>query len=743
MDILAKTKITRKHLERRAAVYVRQSSMHQVQRHTTSAQLQYDLCHRAASFGWPREECVLYDADLGVSGSKPAQRQGFAQLVTDVALGSIGIIFAFDVTRLARNNSDWHRLLDMCSLCGTLVADLDGIYDVAIYNDRLLLGLKGTMSEAEHHLIRTRMTEGMEQRAREGALRKRLPVGLAYDPDGKVILHPDESIRHAVALVFEKFRELGTAHQVYRYFQHEGLQLPVRRYKWDDIQWGRPNYDAIRDILANPRYAGAYVYGRTKIVRSVDGHGNVRETRATMPSSEWKVMLPNHHAGYICWEDFEENQKRMRKNVLMSRTAEAAEVLRNGRGVLQGLMRCGLCGRRMYTQYPAKGDGVRYVCQKRARSTDGEGVCQSFGGTRVEEAVVEAFFDALAPASVQLACKTLERMATQQDAVLQQLQDQLAEARYQAARARRQYDAVEPENRNVARTLERAWNEKLQRVTELEAKIARKQQMPPGQLSSEETKRLPTLGLDLRKVWQAPTTEPRDRKRALQLAFECVFARLERATREVNVTLVWAGGITTHVGVRVPGVGFHTNVTCEEIVNDVRTMAEAGMTDRQIANTFLRRGDRTATGLPFSVARVRALRRKHAIAAAEGRDEPPGGESTLTAKQAAEALGVTIQTVLRWLHQGLLRGQQVTPLAPWRIHLPETLRFPSEESAPAGWLTLREAAEQLGGSCDEVTRSVLAGRLPAMLAGVGRQKRLRVNVSAVAASSPGPLFDRP
>lgn len=740
MNGIARTKIHSRHLGRRAAIYVRQSTPGQVKRHTASTKLQYDLADRATSFGWTKAQCTFYDEDLGVSGSKPGERHGFAQLVTDVALGIIGIIFAFDVTRLARNNTDWHRLLDMCSICSTLVADLDGTYDVAQYNDRLLLGLKGTMSEAEHHLIRTRLVEGMEKKAREGSLRKRLPVGLDYDVEGNVVLNPDESIRHAIELVFDKFRELGTAHQVYRYLQAEDLRVPVRRYKWDDVRWERPNYDMVRRILTNPRYAGAYVYGRTKVTRTVDENGSIRETRTNVEQEEWKVVLRDHHPGYVSWDEFEANRARLQKNVLLGQTTEASEVRRNGRGLLQGLVRCGICGRRMYTSYPTKGDAVRYICQKKARSTDGVGVCQSFSGTRLEDTIIEAFFDALAPASAQVAVDALGLIDSQEDAVLQQLRDQLQEARYRADRARRQFDVVEPENRNVARTLERTWNEKLQRVAEIEAKIDERQQHVPVQLSDDERARVLRLGVDLQRVWDAPTTEHRDRKRALQIVLEGIFVQLDRETRHAHVTLAWVGGATTELDVHLPGVGHHTRVTDESVIEDIRRMAMS-MTDKEIANTLLRRSIRTAHGLPFSAQRVRTVRRLHGIAAYDPRRAADDGEETVTASQAANELGLSKVTVLRWIEKGLLHGEQVAPSAPWRVRIPERLRVRSVDEAPRGSVPLRKAARALGVDTSDVVRRVLDGELEAVFSGSGRRRRLCVNLEKRRDGTAGPLFD--
>jgi DNA invertase Pin-like site-specific DNA recombinase len=738
MDTMTTTKIKTQHLERLAGVYVRQSSLHQVRTNTASTQVQYDLRARAVLFGWPRERVAVYDGDLAVRGSVPSERQDFGQLVADVGLGRLGIIVAFDATRLARNNTDWHRLLDMCSITETLVADLDGVYDLSQYNDRLLLGLKGTMSEAEHHMIRARMVAGMEKKAESGELRKRLPVGLDYDDEGHVQLHPDETVRHAVELVFTKFQELGTGHQVYRYLQSHNLLLPVRRYSWCALEWQPPSYGAVMDILRNPRYAGAYVYGRTKLVRTVDADGKIHISRAMVLASEWKVVLKGHHPGYITWEQFEENQRRLLENTLMRPKGEASAVLRDGRGLLQGLIRCGVCGRRMPTVFPTVGDSVRYECSKKARVVDGQGVCQSVGGTRIEKAVIEVFLETVEPASMEIAVAALDTLQNAQDAVLQQLEDQLADARYQADRTRRQYDAVEPENRKVARTLETAWNERLARMAEIEERIEQHRSRKPTPLTAAEKERLLRLGVDVRAIWEAPTTTSRDKKQLLRAVFEAIFVRVDREARAACVTLVWQGGATTELKVRMPYVGEHSVVTDHELVEQLRRMATT-MTDKQIARSFNSRGLRTASRLPFTVERVRSVRRCYGIDAC--RTQPAvAGEPVYTAQNAARELGVTIVTVLRWLKEGFLVGEQVAPYAPWQIRLPDSVRLKTASQAPEGWLPIRKAARVLGISSRDVLHSIQRGELEAMMSGTGRRHGVRVNVAGKANARQRHLF---
>jgi excisionase family DNA binding protein len=740
MDATTTTKIQTHHLERLAGIYVRQSSLHQVRTHTASTQLQYDLRARAIYFGWSSDRVRIYDADLGIRGSVPGERQDFHQMVADVGLRRIGIILAFDVTRLARNNADWYRLLDMCGICEALVADLDGVYDMSSYNDRLVLGLKGTMSEAEHHLMRTRLHEGMKKKAASGELRRRLPVGLEYADDGAARLHSDEAVRHAIELVFAKFQEMGTGHQVYRYLQAEKLLLPSRRYSWSEVRWQKPHYQAVHDILTNPRYAGAYVYGRTVPTRAVDPEGRIQMGRKEVPPSEWKVLIKDHCPGYISWEQFEENQKRLQKNTLMRRTGEASAVLRNGRALLQGLLRCGICGRRMSPAYPANGDSIRYACQKQMYSTEGPSVCQSVGGVRLDRAVTDAFLDAMQPASIEIAVAALEEMEATVDVGLQQLEDQLQEARYQAGRARRQYNAVEPENRNVARTLEAEWNRRLLQVSEIEDNIAKhRDHRPAATLSASERTCLLELGADLRRAWEAPTTTVRDKKQLLQTAFETVFVRVDRTARVALLTLVWEGGSTTELAVQLPRVGQHRNTDEQHLIEEVRKMA-TGMSDKQIARTLSARAVSTTMALPFTAERVRRFRKRHGIEEFRP-DATISKEEVYTAQQAARELGVNIVTILRWLKEGFLEGVQLVPYAPWRIKLPQSVRLKTAEQTPEGWLSIRSAAHVLGVSTRTVLHWVQEGRLEAMIGGRGRRRGLRIKISSIDLQKQRSLFD--
>jgi len=733
------SKIRPQHRQRLAGVYVRQSSMHQVREHTASAELQYDLAARAVALGWARGAVRIYDGDLGVTGDVVGQRDDFQTLVADVGLGRLGIVLGFDVTRLARNNADWYRLLDLCGVCDTLIADLDGIYDLALYNDRLLLGMKGTMSEAEHHLIKTRLTNGMRKRAEAGTLRKRLPVGLEYDEGARVRLCTDESVRDAIGGVLRKFVELGSAHQVLRSLQNDGLLLPVRRHGERGVRWIRPRYNAVRDIVTNPFYAGAYVYGRRRLERRVDARGRIRVHTRTLPRADWKVVIEDHHPGYIGWPEFEENQRRLAGNRLARATGEASTVLRRGAALLQGLLRCGVCGRRMRPHYGGPSRSVRYVCDAARRHHGTERVCHSLGGQRVDRAVVEAFLEALSPASMQVTLAALEHMDQEEDAALTQLAQRREQAQYEADRARRQYDAVEPENRLVARTVEAEWNRRLQEVAELDRQIAARRQHETPPLTSGERERLLEFGLDLRRVWEAPTTTPAERKQLLRAAFDEVVVRVDRPAARAVVTLAWQGGATSDLDVALRRVGEHSRMLDDALMDDVRRMATV-MTDVQIAHALTRRGVRTATGLAYTVERVRGLRKRHDIPEYQ---PTPSDEPVYDAVQAAKELGVSHFTVLRWLKEGFLVGEQVAPHAPWRIKLGPRVQRIVARSAPNGWLHPKAAAQALGVSRRTVLHWVQTGQLAAVMAGKGRRAGLRIDVSSITCTTQPSLFAHP
>jgi DNA invertase Pin-like site-specific DNA recombinase len=436
---MSTVQITPSHLARKAAIYIRQSSPGQVQHNRESQHQQYGLVDRAVGLGWPRREVMVIDEDLGVSGrGLGITRIGFERLVAEVGLGHIGIVFSIEVSRVARNNRDWYHLLDLCALVDTLIADGDGLYHPAVFNDRLLLGLKGTMSEVELHLIQSRLSGGLWEAARRGELRTHLPIGYQHDRQGRIVKVADEAIRETIALIFSKFAELRSARQVTAYLAEKGVLLPHRRVNEDAISWRRATFDAVHAILTNPTYAGIYAYGRSKLERRVDEAGQLRCRQVWLPMSDWAVFIPNHHDGYIAVDVFEDNQQRLRTN-WKARRGEASGAVREGPALLQGLLRCGRCGRKMQVTYTGAGGNVsRYTCIQAMRMQAAERECQGLGGLRLEERIVDAFLAALAPASVEATLAALKETEQTWQRELHQRELVVERARYEAERAERQ-----------------------------------------------------------------------------------------------------------------------------------------------------------------------------------------------------------------------------------------------------------------------------------------------------------------
>src|SRR3954454_12615514 len=437
------SKITEAHQRRRAVVYVRQSTPAQLERNHESRARQYALRERAIELGWPAGAVVVVDEDLGRSGASTDGRLGFKELVAEVGLGQVGIVLALEVSRLARSSAGWHPLLDLCALTGTLIADSDGIYSPQDFNDRLLLGLKGTMSEAELHLIRARLTGGLRNKAQRGELVQNLPVGLDRDDDDRIVLAADEQVRHAIGRVFVLWPRLGSARQVVAELISEGQRLPRRTVGSRRVRWAPATYPAVHDFLTNPAYAGAFVFGRTRQEKSIDEHGRVRRRTVELPIEQWSVCLPEHHPGYVSWDQYLATRERLRANVRPR--GEGGGAAREGSGLLQGILRCGRCGRRMQVAYSGNdGRGPRYACV-RAHHFHGGQRCQSLGGLRLEKAVAGAFLEAIAPAGVCASAEAIGEIERAHDERLAGQRLAVERAHFEADRARRKFDACEPE----------------------------------------------------------------------------------------------------------------------------------------------------------------------------------------------------------------------------------------------------------------------------------------------------------
>jgi DNA invertase Pin-like site-specific DNA recombinase/uncharacterized protein YndB with AHSA1/START domain len=721
--------LTPSQLRRAAVVYVRQSSPSQLERNTESTARQYALVNRAVELGFPRAAVVVIDEDLGVSGAGVAERSGFARLAAEVALGHVGLVLGLEVSRLARNNADWYRLLDLCAITDTLIGDGDGLYHPRAFNDRLVLGLKGTMSEAELHVLRARLEGGIRSKAARGELRRGLPVGFVWgEADGEVRFHPDEQVCGAIRTVLARFAELGSVRATWLWFRAEGLAFPLQATTLggpDQIRWVTPTYTAIHRVVASPVYAGAYVYGKTRHERYVTETGQVRTRSRRLPQAEWEVLIPDHHPGFIDWATYQANQARIAANI-RPQAHQPGGAVREGAALLQGIAVCGRCGRRLAVHYRGRNSTPGYHCAGRIL-VNGRGVwCLSVGGIQLDQAVTGAFVAALTPAGLQAAVAAAEQLEADHDAALAQWRLEVERARHQATKAERRYLAVDPDNRLVARGLERDWEAKLAALDAAEAELASRERRRPRTLTSAERAAIGALGGDVARVWSASTTTDRDRKELLRTLLEEVIVNVDRDAAQAHLTMRWRGGAISQLDVALPRSHPPKIRTDEDTIALVRRLA-AHYPDAQIAGILNRQGRRSARGQRFTASIVQSLRHHWGIPRYQPPAESPQGE-VVTITKTAELLGVVPSTVHRWLADGFIAGEQPTPGAPWQIRITDQLRARFVEQAPDGWLPMLEATKALGVSRQTVLQRVKRGELRAVHVRIGRRKGLRIEV---------------
>ena len=727
-----RAKITPSHLARQAIVYLRQSSAAQVEHNRESTDRQYALAAKARELGWPEDRIVVIDEDLGLSGSGSVARAGFARLTAEVALTHVGLVLGLEVSRLARNNADWHRLIDLAGLTDTLIGDADGIYHPALFNDRLLLGLKGTMSEAELHVLRARLNGGIRNKAARGELRRGLPVGFIWgEAAGEVLFHPDEAVVTAIRAVFQRFVETGSARRVWLWFRDQGHKFPLQMHATVEIRWVEASYHAVHQILTNPVYAGAYVYGKTRAETTLDASGVRKKRIRHLPRSEWQVLIQGHHDGFIDWQTYEANQARFAQNTRPrshSDPSAAGGAVREGAALLQGLARCGHCGRRLRTHYTGRNAAPGYHCSGKILVEGRGSYCLTIGGVQIDAAVTKAFIAALEPAKLAATLAAAERLEIDREALLKQWRLGVERASYAASLAERRYRAVDPDNRLVARGLERAWEESLGALETAKAELARREQERPRVLSQTERDQLGVLGPDLATVWDAATTAARDRKELLRALIEEVIIRIERDKAAAHLTLRWKGGALTEIELELPRSKPATVRTDEDTVALVRRLA-VHYPDAVIAGILNRQERKTAYGHRFEAGRVGNLRRHWDIPCFEPKADPANGE-VMTIKAAAKALGVAPSTIHRLLNDGIIAGEQVTPGAPWRIRLTDELKARFNGEAGESFLPMREAMRALGVSRQTVLQRVKRGELEAVHVMRGKQKGLRIKVIA-------------
>jgi DNA invertase Pin-like site-specific DNA recombinase len=724
-------KVTASHRQRAAMVYVRQSTLLQLERNRESTARQYDLVERAVELGWSRATVGVVDEDQGHSGSSTVGRSGFAELAAQVGLGQVGIVLALEVSRLARNNADWYRLLDLAAMTDTLVADADGIYHPRRFDDRLVLGMKGTMAEAELHILRARLDGGVRNKAARGELRRALPVGLVWgEADGEIRFHPDEAVTGVIRAVFERFKECGSARAVWLWLREQDLKWPLQPAAYlhgEQIVWVAPTYHAVHNTLTHPAYAGAYVYGRTRFERRLHPDGTVRTHRRVLPRDQWQVLITDHHEGFLTWEDYLANQDKIGANTRPRRHEPGTGAVREGRALLQGLAVCGICGRKLavFYQGPAKAT-PGYYCTGTGQLVDGRGTRHlQAGGQAIDAAVAGAFLAALKPAALDACLQGADQLEAGHDAALAQYRREVERARYDASRAERHYRAVDPDNRLVARGLEANWEKALTALATAETELARRERRRPTALNPAERATVLALADDLDTVWTAPTTTDKDRKQLLHTLLEDVTLTLHREDpgAHAQVLIRWKGGATSEllVSIRRPQPKIRTD---EDTVDLIRRLA-AHYPDAQIAGILNRQERRTARGLSYTASRVQSTRFHWGIPCHQKNTEPREGE-LVTVAQAAADLGLAPSTLHRWLNDGFIAGEQDTPGAPWRIRLNDDLRALFVDTAPDGWLAMLEATLAYGLSRQTLLQRVKRGDLKAVHVRTGRRKGLRI-----------------
>ncbi len=624
-------KIQSTHCDRIAFVYVRQSTPLQVIENRESTERQYHLRERAIELGWPSSRVEVIDEDQGRSGSTAAHRTGFQRLAAEVVLGKVGIVLMLEASRLARNNSDWYRLIEICGVSGTLIADESAVYNPREPNDRLLLGVKGTLSEAELFTLRTRLYEGRWNKARKGLLHFPLPVGYVQTATNNWILDPDTQVRERLDYVFDSFRRHGVVRAVVRDLKEQGLELPTRltaKEGYGSLVWKTPTLSAVIRILHNPAYAGAYVYGRWEYLSDRRSPKTGKASAHSRSMAQWPVKIPEHHPAYVRWEEFVKNQEQLREN--WSHEGNRG-VPREGRALLQGIVYCGVCGRRMSVQDRTAKEhrSPSYVCGRGYQDGD-EKTCQCMTSRPVDAAVVEALLAAVSPISLRVATQVLDQV--EQDLIAQRRQRelQLEQARYEARLAQRQYDAVDPSNRLVAGELERRWNEKLERVAQLERTYAHAERDAEWNLTAEERAAITELSRDLPAIWSAETTTNQERKQLLRMAIESVQLDGIRQAGQIEVQIRWRSGAVTCVHVKRAAPGEGSLKTPRQAVSRIHEMAQL-RTYAEIASVLNRAGLRSAFGRRFTSQHVGYVCRRDGLA----KRKPRAGSTTKDSPDAS------------------------------------------------------------------------------------------------------------
>jgi DNA invertase Pin-like site-specific DNA recombinase len=658
-ETLYNPKIKPEHLARKAIVYLRQSSEKQVRQNKESQRLQYDVAERMRALGWKQVEIV--DGDLGCSAAMAsARREGFERVLSSVALGEVGIVGSREVSRLSRTDKDWCRLLEVCQIFGTLIADEQQVYDLNYLDDQLVLGIKGTLSVVELKVLRQRLQAGQESKARRGELFKRLPVGYVLDAMGKVVLHPDQRVCGAIQLVFEKFRERWSVRQTFQWFRDHDVELPANPIQGTRLVWKIPTQSLVRDLLCNPFYAGAYVWGR-RPVATVLAEGRLEKRQsATRRAEDCRVFIPDHHVGYIDWATYEENQKMIRRNSVNWQGDESMAAIRAGQGLLVGLLRCGHCGRKLHVRYwGGSGTNARYLCK--GDYDDGGQYCLGFGGASVDRRLGQEVLKVISPLGVEASLKALEELSAGDAAQRATLSSKLEQLEYEAKKAFEQYDAVDARNRLVAGELERRWNEKLEEVETTKQRLSSLNEKR-WSLSSDEEESIRLMGENFAESWHSDSCPPTLKKMIFRTTMEEIVVRADADKKTLEFTIHWKGGVHTQLTMERPRSAAEI-ATPVEALEIIRRMA-VRHGDDQIASVLNRLGHSTGKGKRWNQERVATARRNHSI---PGQKRALPDPDRVSLSEAARICGVSHRTIERLVEAGLLKREQATPRAPWEI----------------------------------------------------------------------------
>ena len=693
MNIEAHQKITTAHLSRLAYLYVRQSTLRQVLENTESTHRQYALRERAIALGWPQDRIVVIDSDLGQSGASAADREGFQRLVTEVSLGRVGIVLGLEVSRLARNSTDWHRLLELCALADTLILDEDGLYNPAHFNDRLLLGLKGTMSEAELHVLKARLRGGILSRARRGELKQMVPIGFVHDAQDRVILDPDAQVQASVRLFFQTFQRTGSCLAVVKEFHLKELLFPRRLRSGahkGELVWAELLHCRARQIIHNPRYAGAFVFGRTKQRHLPNG----KVCSRLVPSEEW-ILLRDIHPGYITWEEYQSNRQRVKGNALAWSAERHRGPAREGTALLQGLVICGTCGERMSVRYHShRNQSVpTYWCGRGPLQRGEDSLCQTVHGTALDAAIGDVVIEAMTPLAIEVALTVRQELASRHEEADRLRRQHVERARYEADLAQRRFLKVDPDNRLVADSLEADWNGKLRALAATQEAYEKAKAADASVVTDAERAELMALSTDFPRLWRDPRTQMKEKKRMLRLLLEDVTLTKGDA---LHVDVRFAGGATRSLDVPLPKSCVELRTTDAEVVKEIDRLIDT-YTDGEIADVLNERGVRTVVTTPWTAARIGRLRTIYRLTDRRTRLLAQG---LLTPQDVAARYGTVLSTVHLWRRRGLLRAHPIDDRGNYLYEIPP-------EDLPAKYAHKREYQAETVSSSKQTSRGAV------------------------------------